>query len=315
MIDIPFPSLVSLTLPLNGKPKFTTSQSDYTHLGMYGPVILGLPSSSKPGIVQLNSAVQFAHKHSTPNPVMKPPIEYTKDHHSLKYPPEDILHITEVHRFKASQPLLPPLHSWEDLIKAYHGHFKGIGMFSGTYHITLRDDVKPVINAPRNCPIAMQNLVCDKLDGFIYQGIIVPVTEPTDWVSSLVYSWKANSQAHLCLDPRDLAIKQGDHYRTPVVEDITHGLAGSTCFKKLDGTSSYQCIVFDCESSSLTMGIIPFHPSYLGPGWCTRHIPMYDGPVTWPLWLCNWDCRWGCHPWQGWWRTWQMPLQADGSDS
>ena len=40
--------------------------------------------------------------------------------------------------------------------------------------------------------MAMQSLVCEKLDEFIDQGIIIPVEEPTDWVSSLAYSWKAN---------------------------------------------------------------------------------------------------------------------------
>ena len=29
----------------------------------------------------------------------------------------------------------------------------------------------------------MQPLVCEKLDEFIDQGIIVPVEEPTDWIS------------------------------------------------------------------------------------------------------------------------------------
>ena len=36
------------------------------------------------------------------------------------------------------------------------------------------------------------------------------------------------------------------------MEDITHELAGSTCFTKLDGASSYLCIVLDYESSLLT---------------------------------------------------------------
>ena len=66
--------------------------------------------------------------------------------------------------------------------------FEGIGQFPGTYHITLHDDTEPVVHVPRKCPIAMQPLVCVKLDEFIDQGIIVQVEEPTDWVSSLAYS-------------------------------------------------------------------------------------------------------------------------------
>ena len=81
----------------------------------------------------------------------------------------------------------------------------------------------------------------------------MPVTEPTDWVSSLAYSWKADGDLRTCLNPTHLnkAIRQ-DHYRTPTLEEITHELAGSMKFTKVDGSSSYYCIVLDCESSLLT---------------------------------------------------------------
>ena len=43
-----------------------------------------------------------------------------------------------------------------------------------------------------------------------------------------------------------------NHYKTPTVEEITHLLAGSKKFTKVNGTSSYLCIVLDYESSLLT---------------------------------------------------------------
>ena len=73
----------------------------------------------------------------------------------------------------------------EELIKAYPDRFEGIGHFPGTYHMTICSDAKPVVHAPRKCPIAMQPLVREKLDEFLEQGIIIPVEEPTEWVSSL----------------------------------------------------------------------------------------------------------------------------------
>ena len=99
----------------------------------------------------------------------------------------------------------------------------------------------------------MWPLVCKKLDEWEKAGIITPVEEPMDWVSSLAYSMKHNGRLQLCLNPKNLndAIKR-DHYKTPTVEEITHQLAGSTRFMKLDGTSSYLCIVLDYESSLLT---------------------------------------------------------------
>ena len=139
------------------------------------------------------------------------------------------------------------------LIEAYPDRFEGIGHFPGTYHITLCSDAKPIIHAPRKCPITMRPLVQEKLDEFLEQGIITPVEEPTDWVSSLAYSWKANGKLRVCLDPRDVnkAIKR-DHYKTPTIEEITHQLAGSKKLTKVNGTSSYLCIVLDYESSLLT---------------------------------------------------------------
>ena len=95
-------------------------------------------------------------------------------------------------------------------------------------------------------------LVHEELGEFIDQGIIVPVEDPTDWVSSLAYSWKANGKLQVCLDPKNLnAASKCDCYKKSTVEEITHGLAGSTCFTKLDGTSSYLCIVLIYESSLL----------------------------------------------------------------
>ena len=101
-----------------------------------------------------------------------------------------------------------------------------------------------------NCYAA---LVHEKLDEFMEQGIIVPVEEPTDWVSSLTYSCKANGKIRVCLDPRDVnkAIKR-DPYKIPTIQEITHQLAGSKKFMKVNDTSSYLCIVLDYESSLLT---------------------------------------------------------------
>ena len=101
---------------------------------------------------------------------------------------------TECQQVQKDLTNLQPLNTKEDLIKAYPDRFEGIGCFPGTYHITLRNDARPIVHAPRKCLIAMQPLVHEKLDDFLEQGIIVPVEGCTDWVSSLAYSWKANGK-------------------------------------------------------------------------------------------------------------------------
>ena len=98
-----------------------------------GPAIRGLPSSSKLGTVQLNCAVKLTSRYDPSSPSKKPTIECAKDRCDLT----------------------SPLNSSENLIKAYPDWFEGIGQFPQTYHITLQDDAKPVVHAPRKCPIAM----------------------------------------------------------------------------------------------------------------------------------------------------------------
>ena len=187
-----------------------------------GPAILGLPSCTRLNIVELHCSVKLQRRRPPPQQV-------------------DALET------------LTDLSSRQDLIDAYPDRFEGIGRFPGTYHITLRENTTPVVHPPRKCPIALRPLVRDKLNEWEQEEIITPVEEPTDWVSSLTYSMKPNGKLRLCLNPKDLnLVIKRDHYKTPTVEEITHRLAGSTRFTKLDGTSSYLCIVLDYESSLLT---------------------------------------------------------------
>ena len=140
-----------------------------------GPAILGLPSSLKLGVIQLNCAIQFACKwEDTPNLPRRPTTEHGKV-------TGDLLHLQKSAAQHRWSPL-PPLNSSKGLIAAYPNHFEGIGCFPWMYTIHLHEDAKPVIHAPHKCPIAVHPLVHEKLDEFIEQEIIVPVTEPTDWV-------------------------------------------------------------------------------------------------------------------------------------
>ena len=102
------------------------------------------------------------------------------------------------------------------------------------------------------CPIAIRPLVDKKLDNLLEQEVIAAVTEPTDWVSSLAYSWKADVDLRTCLNPTDLNIAIiWDHYKTPTLEETTHNLAGSKKITMVDWSSYYYCIVLDYESSLL----------------------------------------------------------------
>ena len=152
-----------------------------------------------------------------------------------------------------------PITSTEDLVKLYPSSFDRIGNFPGTYHIVVDQHVLPVIHAPRKCPIQMRDEIISEIDSMVQQGVIKKVEVPTDWVSSLAYSRKANGKLHICLDPKDLnrAIKRC-HHRTRTLEELTHRFAGAQYFSKLDAKNGYWSVKLDEESQLLTTFNSPF---------------------------------------------------------
>ena len=84
-------------------------------------------------------------------------------------------------------------------------------------------------------------------------GITAKVTEPTDWVHSMVVIHKPYGDLRVCLDPNDLnkAIKR-PFYPVPTLDDVTSKLSGSRHFSLLDARSSYWQIKLSDESSYLT---------------------------------------------------------------
>ena len=73
------------------------------------------------------------------------------------------------------------------ILQEYKDCFDKVGRFPGEkYHIQLIDNPVPVIHAPRTVPVHILPLYKAELDKMQAQDIIVPVTEPTDWVNSIV---------------------------------------------------------------------------------------------------------------------------------
>lgn len=105
----------------------------------------------------------------------------------------------------------------------------------------------------------MRDRLKSDLDPMETVGIIVKVSEPTDWVNSLVLVEKPNGTLHICLEPRDLnkAMKL-EHYRLPVLEDVISNLKGVRYFSKLDARSGCWQIKLDESSSVLTSFNTPY---------------------------------------------------------
>ena len=85
------------------------------------------------------------------------------------------------------------------------------------------------------------------------------MTDPTDWVNSMVVVEKRNCDLRGCLDPRDLnkAVKC-PYYPVPTLDDVTSNLSGAKHFSTLDARSGYWQIKLTDESSLLTTFNTPF---------------------------------------------------------
>ena len=132
------------------------------------------------------------------------------------------------------------------------------------YHITLDPNAEPVIHAPRTVPVHLQNMFRKEVDAMVELGVLIPVSEPTDWVNSIVLSETTNDKGEVtkirvCLDPRDLnkAIKR-EHYYTKTIDEVVTQLSGAKFLSVVDAKKGYWHVPLDEASSYLTTFNTPF---------------------------------------------------------
>jgi len=92
----------------------------------------------------------------------------------------------------------------DPIIDKYSDVFCGIGCFDREYYMITDPKVKSVQRQPRRVPIPMRDGLKAKLQELVNPGILKEVTEPTEWISSLVVTRKKSGQLRICIDPRDL---------------------------------------------------------------------------------------------------------------
>ncbi|GBL99711.1 Uncharacterized protein K02A2.6 [Araneus ventricosus] len=142
----------------------------------------------------------------------------------------------------------------------YSEVFKGLGEFPGKpYHIEIKSEIKPVINAPRRVPQYLHKELEKTLNELVQLGIVSPVNKPTEWLNSLVIVEKTNGKLRICLDPRNLnkAIKR-EHYVIPSVDEIISRLEGKQCFSVLDLKEGFWQVPLDKDSAELCTFNSPF---------------------------------------------------------
>ena len=97
----------------------------------------------------------------------------------------------------------------------------------------------------------------------IADDIITAVTEPTDWVHSIVCNVKqtpdGKNKARLCLDPKDLNKNiRREHYYSRTIEEILPLLLGKKYFSVVDKAKGYWHVELDHKSSLLCTFNTPF---------------------------------------------------------
>ena len=158
----------------------------------------------------------------------------------------------------------------EEILKLFPECFNGVGKLKTPYRIELTPDAIPVRHAQRIVPEATKPKIKKELDDLVKNGIIRPVTEPTDWVNSLVCADKPDGSIRLCLDPKDLNqyIKRPLHY-TPTIDDVLPDLSDAKYFTVIDAKSGYWHIPLVEESQVLTTFNTPGYGRY-----CFQRLPM-----------------------------------------
>ena len=127
------------------------------------------------------------------------------------------------------------------------------------YADVIDDSIRPVVHAPRRIPVPMRYKVHEKLEQLVDEGVITPMTDATDWVSSMVVVQKPNGQIRLCLDPKDLNVAIRREYSPmPTIEEVSTRLSKARFFTVLDANNGFWQISLDDRYSMLTCFNTPF---------------------------------------------------------
>lgn len=105
----------------------------------------------------------------------------------------------------------------------------------GEATLKVDPEVTPKTLPCRKLPIALQDDVKCEIDHLVERGILVPVTEPTKWVSQMAVPRKPNGKIRICIDPQPLnTALMREHYKLPTLDDVLPKLKNAKIFSKLD---------------------------------------------------------------------------------
>lgn len=126
--------------------------------------------------------------------------------------------------------------------------------------IKLKADAEPYsINTARRVPLPLLGKIKEELQRMEQHGVIIPVTEPTEWCSPMVPVQKPNGKIRICVDLKRLNQNVvREKFILPTLDEILPKLSGAQVFSSLDAASGFWAIPLDPGSAKLTTFITPF---------------------------------------------------------
>ena len=115
------------------------------------------------------------------------------------------------------------------ILDKYSDVFHGLGTLPGYVYLQTNPEVASVQHTSRKMPVALKKEVKAKLDEMEKRGIIAPVTDPTDWISSMVVV-KKGAKLHICLSLSDL-------YKALIIKEVSL----SDAYNRRNPSMATQC--------------------------------------------------------------------------
>ena len=138
--------------------------------------------------------------------------------------------------------------------------FTGLGRLKAECHIRLRADAKPfcLYIKSTETPSSLKVLK-SQIETMLEQGVISPVTAPTEWYAGIVPVLKPNGKVRICVELTELnKAVQREVHPMPSVDESLAKLGNSKMFSKRDANSGFWQIPLDEKSRLLTTFVTPF---------------------------------------------------------
>ncbi|KAM8707647.1 hypothetical protein ACLKA7_014733 [Drosophila subpalustris] len=138
-------------------------------------------------------------------------------------------------------------------IKSEVKEIKPLGTIKGLIvDLPIKKDAKGVVQPYRRVPVPLENLVEEKVEEMMKQGIVEKVVGVSKWISPLVCAPKGKD-VRICVDMRraNEAVERENH-PLPTMEDFLPHLGEAKVFSKLDVKQAYHQVAISPESREIT---------------------------------------------------------------